>query len=86
VKGSAVAEIGVGRRMVGCDNGSHLGFLAVEGTMSRLNSYRRLKVRYERQGDVHQAFLEFRCALILWRNVKRFVLGTFSGCSPPSSS
>jgi hypothetical protein len=54
--------------------------------MSRLNSFRRLKVRYERQDDGHQAFLEFRCALILWRNVKRFVLGTFSGCSPPSSS
>jgi hypothetical protein len=47
--------------------------------MSQLNSYRRLKVRYERQDDVHQAFLEFTCGLILWRNVKRFVLGTFSG-------
>ena len=54
--------------------------------MTRLNSFRRLKVRYERQDDVHQAFLKSRCALILWRNVKRFVLGTFSGCSPPSSS
>jgi hypothetical protein len=54
--------------------------------MSRLNSFRRLKVRYERQGDVHQAFLGFTCVLILWRNVKRFVLGTFSTFSPPSSS
>ena len=54
--------------------------------MTRLNSFRRLKVRYERQDDVYQAFLEFRCVLILWHNVKRFVLGTFSGCSPPSSS
>jgi hypothetical protein len=54
--------------------------------MSRLNSFRQLKGRYERQDDVHQAFLEFRCALILRRNVKRFVLGASSGCSPPSSS
>ena len=41
------------------------GLPAVEGTMSRLNSYRRLKARYERQDDVHQALLECRCALIL---------------------
>jgi hypothetical protein len=54
--------------------------------MSRLDRFRRLKVRYERHDDVQEAFLEFRCASILWRNVKRFVLGTFSGCSPPSSS
>jgi hypothetical protein len=30
------------------------------------NHYRRLKVRYERQSGVHQAFLELGCALICW--------------------
>ena len=44
----------------------------VERTLSRLNRYRRLKVRYERRADVHQAFLDLGCALICWRYVQRF--------------
>ena len=36
----------------------------VERTLAWLNRYRRLKVRYERRADVHQAFLELGCALI----------------------
>jgi len=44
----------------------------VERTLSRLNRFRRLKVRYERRADVHQAFLEFGCALICWNHVQRF--------------
>ena len=38
----------------------------VERTLLWLNRYRRLKVRYERQSGVHQAFLELGCALICW--------------------
>lgn len=45
----------------------------VERTLSWLNRYRRLKVvRYERRTDIHQAFLDFGCALICWRYVQRF--------------
>ncbi len=44
----------------------------VERTLSWLNRYRRLKVRYERRADVHQAFLELGCALICWNHVQRF--------------
>jgi transposase len=33
---------------------------------------RRLKVRYERRDDIHQAFLDLGCALICWRYVQRF--------------
>ena len=44
----------------------------VERTLSWLNRYRRLKVRYERRSDVHRAFLELGCALICWRYVERF--------------
>lgn len=36
----------------------------VERTHSWLNRYRRLKVRYERRQDIHQAFLSLGCALI----------------------
>ena len=31
------------------------------------------KVRYERQAQVHQAFLEFGCALICWNQVLRIL-------------
>jgi IS5 family transposase len=43
----------------------------VERTLSWLNRFRRLKVRYERRDDVHQAFLDLGCALICWRYVQR---------------
>jgi IS5 family transposase len=36
----------------------------VERTLSWLNRFRRLKVRYERRADIHQAFLLLGCALI----------------------
>jgi hypothetical protein len=36
-----------------------------------LNRFRRLKVRYERRDDIHQAFLDLGCALICWRYVQR---------------
>jgi IS5 family transposase len=44
----------------------------VERTLSWLNRFRRLKVRYERRADVHQAFLELSCALICWNRVQRY--------------
>ena len=36
----------------------------VERTHSWLNRFRRLKVRYERRADIHEAFLKIGCALI----------------------
>ena len=44
----------------------------MEQTLSWINRFRRLKVRYERQADVHQAFLDLGCALICWNQVQRF--------------
>lgn len=44
----------------------------VERTLSWITWYRRLKVRYERRADIHQAFLDIGCALICWRYVQRF--------------
>jgi transposase len=41
----------------------------VERTLAWLARYRRLKVRYERRADIHQAFLELGCALICWNRV-----------------
>lgn len=44
----------------------------VERTLSWLNRFRRLKMRYERRAEIHQAFLDLGCALICWRYVQRF--------------
>ena len=44
---------------------------AVERTLSWTNRLRRLKVRYERRDDIHQAFLDLGCALICWRYLQR---------------
>jgi IS5 family transposase len=58
----------------GVDSSERLGRhrWVVERTLSWLNRYRRLKVRYERRGDIHQALLDLGCALICWRYVQRF--------------
>ena len=39
----------------------------VEHPLSWLNRFRRLKVRYERRPDIHQAFLSLGCAMICWK-------------------
>jgi transposase len=41
----------------------------VERTLSWLNRFRRLKVRYERRADTHQAFLSLGGALICWQTL-----------------
>jgi transposase len=40
---------------------------AVERTLSWLNRFRRLKVRYERRAEIYRAFLTLGCVLICWR-------------------
>ncbi len=51
------------------DHGSGLGRWrwVVERTFAWLNQFRRLRVRYERRADIHEAFLTLGCALICWR-------------------
>lgn len=39
----------------------------VERTISWLNQFRRLRIRYERRPEIHLAFLQLGCALICWR-------------------
>ena len=40
-----------------------------ERTLSWVNRFRRLNVRYERQADIHQAFLSLGCALVCWKTL-----------------
>jgi transposase len=50
-------------------HGSGLGIYrwVVERTGAWLHQFRRLRVRYERRADIHEAFLSLGCILICWR-------------------
>ena len=50
----------------GSPHGSGLGRQrwVVERTIAWLHQYRRLRVRYERRDDIHEAFLAIGCSLI----------------------
>jgi transposase len=54
-------------------HGSRLGSerWVVERTLSWLHQYRRLRIRYERRADIHQAFLTLACSLICLRQLNR---------------
>lgn len=51
------------------EHGSGLGRWrwVVERTFAWLNQFRRLRVRYEKRADIHEAFLALGCTLICWR-------------------
>ena len=44
----------------------------VERSFAWLNQFRRFRVRYERDVELHRAFVVLGCALITWRAVTRF--------------
>ena len=50
------------------EHGSGLGIYrwVVERTLSWLHQFRRLRIRYERRDDLHEAFLAIGCAMICW--------------------
>ena len=58
----------------GTGHGSGLGVYrwVVERTLAWLPQWRRLRVRYERRADIHEAFLTLGCALICWRYLVQF--------------
>ncbi|CAG0930644.1 hypothetical protein TFLX_01864 [Thermoflexales bacterium] len=41
----------------------------VERTLAWLHQFRRLRIRYERRPDIHEAFMTLACALICWRSL-----------------
>lgn len=44
----------------------------VERTLGWLHRFCRLRIRYERRADIHQAFLSLAGILICWRYIQRF--------------
>lgn len=53
------------------DEDRHLGLIrwVVERTIAWLHQFRRLRVRYERRADIHQAFLTIGCIFICFRTL-----------------
>src|SRR5207249_3984111 len=43
----------------------------VERTFAWLNQFRRLRVRYDRRADIHEAFLSLGCGLICWQSLRK---------------
>jgi transposase len=50
-------------------HGSGLGVYrwVVERTLAWLHQFKRLRIRYERWPELHEAFMSLGCALICWR-------------------
>ncbi len=58
----------------GTDHGSGLGAQrwVVERTLAWLHQFRRLRVRYERRPDIHEAFVTIGCSLICLKRLPSF--------------
>jgi transposase len=56
----------------GTGHGSGLGRLrwVVERTFAWLHAFRRLRTRYERRADTHQAMISLACSIICLRNLR----------------
>jgi transposase len=50
------------------EHGSGLGVYrwVVERTLAWLHQFRRLRTRYDRRVDIHEAFMSLGCAMICW--------------------
>jgi hypothetical protein len=58
-------EPGIGRR-VGPDAVRRRERYVVEQTIAAVHQNRRLKIRYEKRGEIHQAFLTIACIKVCW--------------------
>lgn len=52
-------------------HGSRLGVLryVVERTIALWHQFRRLRTRFDKRPDVHEAFMRIGCAMICWRRL-----------------
>jgi len=55
-------------------HGSGLGIFryVVEQSIALLHQFRRLRIRFDKRDDVHQAFMSLGCSMICWRRLHRF--------------
>src|SRR5437660_8478572 len=74
LSGHLIQEVKFGGGLLGhLDKGGQFSVKQeqVERTFAWLNQFRRLRVRYEKRSDIHQAFLLLGCVLICWKFLKR---------------
>ena len=57
----------------------------VERTLAWLNQFRRLRVRYDKRADIHEAFLSLGCALICWRALRKALVNRLNRLPDTSS-
>ena len=52
-------------------HGSGLGIFryVVEQTIALLHQFRRLRTRFDKRADIHEAFMTLGCAMICWRRL-----------------
>lgn len=60
------------RRSTGPGSGLGSYRWVVERTLAWLHQFRRLRIRYERRADIHEAFLSLGCSLICFRRLFSF--------------
>ncbi len=55
----------------GQEHGSGLGIFryVVEQTLALLHQFRRLRTRFDRRDDIHEAFMSLGCSVICWRRL-----------------
>jgi transposase len=58
----------------GAEHGSNLGRQrwVVERGFAHLHNFRRLRTRYERDPEIHEAFLSLACAILCFRSLQSF--------------
>jgi transposase len=61
------------RRAAGHGSGLGTTRWVVERTLSWHHQFRRLRIRWERRADIHQAFLTLGCILICFAFVERLL-------------
>ncbi len=70
---NALVQLGIepvlARRGVAHGSGLGLYRWVVERTLSWLHQFRRLRVRYERRADIHEAFMTLGCIIICSRTL-----------------
>ncbi|MGR6975023.1 IS5 family transposase [Streptomyces cynarae] len=60
----------IARRGTGHGSGLGVHRWVVERTFAWLHGFRRLRVRWERRADIHEAFLKLACCLVTHRQLK----------------
>jgi transposase len=63
-------EPDIARRRTGHGSGLGKERWVVERTISWLHQFRRLRIRWERDPEIHLAFMHLACVIVCWRRLR----------------